>query len=169
MSDVYLQLTRHLKLKSMNKRLFIVTLSCFLLGSLQLVMGQNTGPVSWTVTAQRLSSDSCQIVMTAQMQGNWHLYSQSLSSDEGPLPTVFTFDSAAHVKTIGAVIEPADIHEEFDPNFQVTVRYFNVKAEFRQLVLGKSGASVKGGINYMCCNDETCLPPTDFNFEIELP
>lgn len=105
------------------------------------------------------------VKLTASIGDGWHLYSQFLDSDEGPLPTVFAWKG----ETLGATMvkELSAVHEELDPNFGVNVRYFEKEALF-EFEVPSLYSEISGTLSYMVCNDETCLPPVDLEVTIPL-
>jgi len=122
-----------------------------------------TNHIKWTSSCMWSSaSDSMTLEIVAEIEEGWHLYSQVLDSDEGPLPTIFTFEESTNYSILGKVGESKS-KNEYDENFAMNVRFFSNKAVFTQSVLRKSEAEFKfsGNVNYMVCNDEMCLPPTD--------
>jgi thiol:disulfide interchange protein DsbD len=70
---------------------------------------------------------------------------------------------------IGGVEEP-EPREGYDPNFAMVVRYHPGDTRFtRRLRPTASGPlTVSGEVEYMCCNDRTCLPPTVVSFQLEV-
>lgn len=46
-------------------------------------------PVSWTYDSKQLSNDEYELRFKAEIEPHWHIYSNTLSGDEGPLPTEF--------------------------------------------------------------------------------
>jgi hypothetical protein len=50
------------------------------------------------------------------------------------------------------------------------VKYFSEKVEFRQKVrvMSAKPVEVKGYVEFMCCDDKQCLPPTEVNFILKL-
>nr|MBC8313864.1 thioredoxin family protein [Bacteroidota bacterium] len=88
----------------------------------------------------------------------------------GPLPTIFEFDKNPNFKLIGKV-EESDAIKEYDPNFEMLLKFFDGKPVFKQKIqiLSKESFNITGYLEFMCCDDTKCLPPTDvdFNFRIE--
>lgn len=129
-------------------------------------------PVNWRFKIQYLSDNQAELIFTARIDGDWHLYSSTLPPGNGPIPTSFNFDESKDFKTIGPVRE-SPAKEEFDPNFNMMVKYFSKSAEFRQriAILNNQPFVAKGYLEFMVCNDETCLPPTavDFQFDVSPP
>src|SRR3546814_13088868 len=55
-----------------------------------------------------------------------------------------------------------------DPNFGIEVAYFSNEAVFEQRVrLKKPAATVNGVLEFMVCDDQRCLPPTEVEFSIK--
>lgn len=135
---------------------------------------QNDGPVKWKfqISEKPNIMGMYEITFTASIEEKWHMYSQNLPSpDEGPLPTVFTFDYQNEFDIVGNVAEETKPHAVFDDVFEVNVNYFDKKAVFKQMVSlndKDNGATIKGTVSYMVCNDNTCLPPVDVPFSLTI-
>ena len=114
-------------------------------------------------------SDTVTVALTATLEEGWHLYSQVLESDEGPLPTEFSFEASDNYALVGKV-EEGEAKNEYDENFAMNVRFFDKQADFLQVIVRKSSSAfkLKGNVNYMVCNDEMCLPPIDVPLEIAI-
>ncbi len=124
--------------------------------------------VSWESEVEWSSDSDTLVIKTfATLEEGWHLYSQELESDEGPLPTIFSFEDSEAVKLPSKVGEEKP-KEEYDENFGMNVRYFEGKTTFTQIATRKSDEafSITGNVNYMVCNDEMCLPPVDVPLKI---
>lgn len=126
--------------------------------------------VSWASKVNWTSNnDTVTIEIIATIEDGWHLYSQHLESDQGPLATVFSFTPSANVILTSEVME-GKAKEEYDENFGMNVRFFEKSAVFTQKVVRKTAESVTliGNVNYMVCNDEMCLPPIDVPLNINI-
>lgn len=108
-----------------------------------------------------------QISFTAIIQEGWHLYSQHLDIEFGPVPTAFTFEENPDLELIGTTQEPKP-YKEFDSNFEEELTFFKNQVSFTQKFRSKKGTTIKGHVTYMVCNATMCLPPTDEYFEIEI-
>jgi len=124
--------------------------------------GQNK--VEWKTSFDK---ESKEVVIEAKIEQGWHLYSQVLKNDVGPIPTTFQFEENKNVKLIGGVEQPQAI-EAYDENFGSNLDYFAENVVFRQKVDLKKETKLKGSVYYMVCDDQRCLPPTEVPFEIEL-
>ncbi len=127
-------------------------------------------PVAWSFRAVPLGGGEHRLELTAVNEGGWHLYATVLPSDEGPVPTSFSFvPDSSHVQ-VGALEEPVPV-EKYDPNFAMVVRYHEDTTRFAQRIKAiKAGPfTVEGELEYMCCNGNTCLPPLVVPFSIPVP
>ncbi len=133
-----------------------------LLLSVNLSYSQNA--INWSWRYDQLSQA---IVFNAQINDGWHLYSQHVGNDIGPVPTAFSFNPSNNVRLIDQVIEPVPI-QKYDENFESTMDFFENNVEFIQKIDVKENTLVEGIITYMVCNDNMCLPPVDLPFSIEI-
>ena len=49
-------------------------------------------PIKWNVRSNNLGNQEYEVTITANLESGWHLYSQFLESDEGPLSTYITYN-----------------------------------------------------------------------------
>ena len=146
----------------------------FLPGLIVMIMlpffsfSQILDPVKWSFKVEQTKPGEATLVFTARADKGWHVYSQDIPPD-GPLPTTFTFKKSSDFERIGKVTESKPIMED-DPMFKMVLKYFADKAVFKQQVkiLSKKDFILKGTVNFMCCDDKQCLPPTDVDFEFRL-
>ena len=127
-------------------------------------MGQ---PITWAFAAVSGTNGEVQLQLTATAEEGWHLYATVLPSDEGPIPTSFDLKPSDQYVKVGGLLEP-EATEEYDPNFGMDVRYHSGSPRFVQRIKPTSAAAfvVEGQLEYMCCNDVTCLPPRIVPFSI---
>jgi len=120
-------------------------------------------PVKWNIQSEQDGKDVT-LTFTASIDEHWHLYSQDI--DMAPPATTFNFEDSDQYELIGDVIESETI-EEFDKNFDMTLKYFEHEALFTANIklLTDEKVVVKGYVNYMSCDDTRCLPPADEEFE----
>ena len=132
------------------------------------VRAQLESPVKWAYTAKKVGDKAYELHITANIDGNWHLYAQD--AGEGPEPTTFSFDPNPLVKLDGKVKETGKLEKSFDPNFNSTLKYYSRTVDFIQKVKMKTNANtvVKGSVTYMVCNDRKCLPPKEIPFSIKV-
>jgi len=121
--------------------------------------------VNWTVTYNAVAK---QIEFRAAITDGWHLYSQFIQNDIGPVPTTFVFTESSSVKWDGEVKEPTPIHE-YDENFEASLDFFKNEVVFYRKITPGSSGTITGYITYMVCNEIMCLPPVDYQFTIAIP
>ncbi len=142
---------------------------CLLLSSFSFIQAQSAMPVKWTFSADKISTNEYELVMTAQVDKGWYVYSQYLESDEGPIPTSFTYENEKDFELIGKNEEVGDKKTAFDELFEMKISKFGGEVKFKQKVKIKKGVNtISGYVEFMTCDNERCLPPTDVPFNIEL-
>lgn len=134
------------------------------------VMGQSKTKVNWTYTAKKVSDKKYELHLSATIQGGWHLYSQNLDKDAIALPTTVKFNKNPLVTLSGRVKEDGKLIAEFDKATQSNSKYFKDKVDFVQVVTLKAKAktSVSGEVEFMVCDDKSCLPPSKVPFTIAI-
>lgn len=139
---------------------FISTLYFFLFTFLSFSQEK----VTWTNTYNQKTKN---IEMTASISEGWHLYSQFVSNEIGPIPTSFKFTENELISFSGKVTEPKPI-QEYDENFEATLDFFKDKVMFTQKAVAKQTTVEEIIITYMVCNETMCLPPIDQKFTVEI-
>mgnify|MGYP003473640011 FL=1 len=129
---------------------------------------QINNPVTWSYSAKKIADKTYEIHMTANIDGNWHLYAQD--AGEGPEPTTFSFTTNPLISFDGKVKEVGKMEKSYDKNFNSVLKYYAKKDDFVQKIKVKSSIAtvVKGTVNFMVCNDRQCLPPRDIPFSINV-
>ena len=130
--------------------------------------GQIQDPVKWSFEIEVVDENKVDLIIRADIDEGWHLYSQD--AGDGPIPTSFTFFENENFKTKGKVKEGTS-HEEYDQNFESILRYFDTEAIFTQRIklLTEESTLLKGELQFMVCNDAMCLPPEWVDIKIVLP
>ena len=135
-----------------------------------VLSAQMMNTISWKFSQKQLSDSTAELIFTAQLEKDWHLYSQK-TPDGGPLPTEFSFEKAEGFELLGPVKEPK-VKIVFEDVFGVDVHFFeSSEVKFSQKVLIKTDkpVQVKGAINGMTCKDEVgCIPMDETNFSFSL-
>jgi thiol:disulfide interchange protein len=130
--------------------------------------GQIQDPVKWNFELGAVVENEVDLILTATIEEGWHMYAQD--AGEGPVSTNFTFFENTAIQYIGNVNEGIP-QEEYDPNFESVLRYFETKAVFTQRIklLSNESSIVKGEFEFMVCNSSMCLPPEWVDVEVVLP
>ncbi|PKA84444.1 thiol:disulfide interchange protein DsbD [Ulvibacter sp. MAR_2010_11] len=128
-------------------------------------------PVEWDVKVEQESGDLYNIIITAQLEDKWHLYSQVEADVElGPIPTEFTYNASPETfQLVGKTKEP-DVKPFWDPVFEAEIVFFEKKAVFIQAikVINPDKLKINVEVYYSVCDDEKCLPPETKTFELGL-
>lgn len=137
-----------------------------LLLSAGLLFSMPKHPATWSFAAVVTEGDRVEVILTAQLEEGWHLYATELPSDQGPIATSFTF-TPSEAFTAGTLVEPA-AKEEYDPNFAMVVRHHSGAPVFKLPIVRRTADAftVEGELEFMVCNDKTCLPPEVVPFKI---
>ena len=144
----------------------------FLLSCLLMVLGltsafaQIQDPVQFKYEWKVLSDTEAQIVFTGAIDEGWHVYSTDLP-DGGPISATFNVEQIEGLELDGKMMPEGKEIESFDKVFDMKLRYFEEKAVFVQkLKITAANYFIEGYLEYGSCNDENCLPPTNYEFSI---
>lgn len=113
--------------------------------------------------------DGAEAVLTfnATIDNGWHLYSTNLP-EGGPTSATLNIDKIEGAELVGPLQPGAGEIEKFDPMFDMKVKYFELTATFTQKIkITASEYKIEGYLQYGACNDENCLPPTNYDFTIK--
>lgn len=128
------------------------------------VQAQFLDPVTFTVTdapEKVTAGESFDIVVKAEIEGKWHLYSVNNDPDAGPFPTQFSAPDGA--LEIAGEIQESEPLIEYDPNFDVELGWHTQEATFTiPLTLAKEASGRTDlvlEVLYQVCDDKACLPP----------
>ncbi|WP_303316466.1 protein-disulfide reductase DsbD domain-containing protein [Flavivirga abyssicola] len=144
------------------KKIFVLV---FLISSVGY--SQILDPVKWSTSLKKVSNLEYDLIINATIKPNYHLYSLKVPKG-GPLPTVFIFEDSDDYELVGTMTEDKG-HTAFDPIFELHIKYFENTAKFKQRIKlkAKKALKVTGEIEFMTCNDASCVPGYD-DFEIAI-
>ena len=137
------------------------------------LLAQFASPISWTFESRHLDGDRYELIATAAADPGWSIYSQ-FTEEGGPVPTTFYWTEGDHYELLGEATEEGHRKEGMDELFGVNVIKFlsDEPTVFRQEVrVLDYGTPITGEVEYMCCDDTQCLPPTTepYSFTVEPP
>ncbi len=126
-------------------------------------------PVKWSTSIEKISDSEYNLITTATIEAKWHLYSQNVPAD-GPIPTSFLYKKSADFKIVGKTSEEKG-HTIHDAVFDMEIKYFENKAVFKQRVKINNSKAFKilGEVEFMVCDDSSCLPPTMIDLTFLIP
>ena len=151
----------------MKSRIFFPILLIFFTS---IGFSQVLKPVKWSFSAVKTTDSTANLYLKATIEKNWHLYSQYIPDGPSrPDPTTFTFHKSENYMLIGKVYEPKAI-EEYDPNFEMKIKYFANAVTFVQKIkiLSKKPFIIRDTLSFMTCDNKQCLPPEEVPFSFNL-
>lgn len=149
------------------------------------VQAQVLEPVKWSHKSEMTGRNTARLTFTATIESGWYLYSQNIP-DGGPIKTSFYFNDIKGFEFVdsnvqvteedsyagdGSIIyrvvfnEPVP-EEKDDPNFGMVLKLLKKRADFtREIrILTDQPLEITGFLEFMCCDNEKCLPPSDLEF-----
>lgn len=123
--------------------------------------------VTWSYSAKKTADKSYEILITATIAGNYHLYATK-AGVEGPLPTTISFTPNPLFVLEGGIVEKGKRITKLESAWGGNVNFFEKTVTFSQKMKAKTNAktSINGKIEFMVCNDDLCLPPSEVTFKI---
>jgi hypothetical protein len=145
-------------------------LSVFLFAATFVATAQMANPVKWTFTSKKVSDKTYEIYLTATIQSNWHLYSQTQPKDAIATPTEIIFNSNPLVKLDGKTTEVGKMELYKDAKLKISANQYANKVVFVQKVKLKANAktTISGSVEFQTCDDKKCLPPKTETFSVAL-
>jgi len=147
-------------------RLLLISVSFCLLALTSVAQNPPPRPVKWFFTVKQVNAEEAELVFTAKINEGFHVYSQDINPDVGPIPTSFAFNPDKTYTLTDKVTE-GKATEIYDPNFEAKLKYFSGDAVFVQKIKtnGKNPFEVSGIVTYMVCDEKRCFPPEDLPFK----
>ncbi|MEY4628697.1 MAG: hypothetical protein RLZZ595_1023 [Bacteroidota bacterium] len=125
--------------------------------------------VNWSFTSKKIGDKKYEVRITATINGNYHMYAINAGVDL-PAPTKITFAQNPLLNIQGKTIEQGKKITKFESIWDGKVNYFEKTVTFIQLVNTKTAAktNLNGKVEFMVCNDQACLPPSEVPFKIAI-
>jgi len=125
-------------------------------------------PVRWKGAVEDNGGGRYTLVMTAEIADGWHMYDLG-PYEGGPNATTIRFVAGDGVETDGKLVQKTESKRVFDKMFEMQIGYFEHRAVFEQAVtLSVPSAVVKAEIEYMVCDDRSCVPPADVELTFDI-
>ena len=130
----------------------------FLILSVKLGFAQGNQPVYWHFQWDLATNHEAILNLTANVAPGWHLYSQFLEQG-GPMPTRLSFDRSDDYVLIGRTEEIGNPMKFRDDTYEMEIILYAAEVSFIQKIrLIQPVARVNGIVEYIACNDHTCVP-----------
>ena len=149
----------------MKKIVALLAVVCITLSA----AAQIQDPVDWSYSVKKLSADTYTFTATANIEGDWHIYSQTTGKG-GPVPTKINFKKNPLITVVGATKEAGKVKQVYDELFKTNVRYIGETATYTQTIKVRAGVktNISGSVEYRVCDDRQCLPPSKKTFDLKL-
>ena len=142
----------------------IMTVATLMLVSI-LAMAQMQTPVHFSVSQKQVSPSEVDVIFTGKIDKGWHVYSTGLP-DDGPISATLTSETSEGAKAEGKLKAQGKEISQFDNLFGMKLRFFENNVTFVQRYkLTAEKYHIKGFLVYGACNDQSCLPPTQVEFD----
>ena len=149
----------------MKKLISTIVLSLIVL----MAQAQILTPVTWEIRLDdKNGATEKEIIFTATCEKGWHLYDMNLP-EGGPVSTSFTFETLTGAKLIGEPTPSVKPTTVYDEQFAMDLRWYAGSVSFTQKfqVTDAKKFKMEGEVEFMACNDETCLPPDRVSFAFD--
>ncbi|MBK3518175.1 protein-disulfide reductase DsbD family protein [Carboxylicivirga marina] len=123
--------------------------------------------ITWKFSTKNIEEGKVEIICEATIDAGWHVYSSDLPENTA-VPTGIEVEESEAYSILDGIIEEPKATAHFDETFNAELKWFEKKATFKKVIQLKQEGDViiKGYIESMICNDETCMPPEMVDFEL---
>lgn len=126
-------------------------------------------PVKWTAKVVKHSDTEANIVITANIDKGWHLYSQ-YNPKGGSQPLVFSIKGNSNYSVVGKVLESPKPTEQYEELFGVTEKFFSNTATFTQKikVLSDKPFNAEFSLSGQACQEDGVCVPLDEDLSVKI-
>ncbi len=144
-----------------------IILSLLVLISTTALFSQIFEPIKWSFELKNTGKTTADIILKATIDEGWHLYGMNIP-EGGPRPTSFVFEGVQNAKLEGKVQSQSKLKEVYDPNFDMKLSWYANEAVFVQKISFTDASKVRvtGYVEFMACDDQSCLPPAQESFDL---
>lgn len=124
--------------------------------------------VSWMSSVEHLEDNIYQIVFEAEIPGQYHMYDLGPYGEGGPMATAIVVTPRPGIELIGRV-EMLTTPYYFTNSFGRIGAFEGTACFAQKIKLTACQASVGAYLEWMICNETSCLLPDELNLAITLP
>ena len=124
-------------------------------------------PVKWSFGSKKLADGEYELIYSSKVDKGWYVYSQFIEGDDGPIPTIITYDDDKAFQLVGKGVESGDKKSGYDAIFDMEITKF--KGDFtitQKIKTSNPDTPIAGYLTFQTCDDSKCLPPEDIDFSI---
>jgi thiol:disulfide interchange protein DsbD len=145
----------------------IATIVLFLLVPI-LASAQIIDPVTWSFGYESKGDNQYEIILKVSIEEGSHIYGMEVP-EGGPIATEIRFTEDKRLSFVDKIVSNIPPNEKYDEAFGMDIETFEGKVEFRQLVKSTtSDFTLYGYVEYMSCNNISCSPPKEVEFNISV-
>ena len=146
----------------------VILLSFLFFSSLAIFSQEEEIQVVWSHELNRITDTEYELVMTAEIAEDWHIFSQ-FTPEGGSLPSVFTYQNVGtDYELLGPTTE-SDTERKYEEVFEIEEVLFLEKAIFKQKIrlLNPDVRQIDVNIWYQVCNEVCIQQEFDFTFVLD--
>ncbi len=153
-------------------RFFLLCILCFSV-SVSGLFAQFEDPLDFEVNSVKTGPNRFDLIFQFDIDPGWSTYSQNMSDEDmamGPFPTSFTYETSGLSFASNRPEECGGLKTKYDEVFEMELTKFFERAVFIHSVTVPANFSgpIEGFATLMACDNTKCLPPTDYEFSIDL-
>jgi thiol:disulfide interchange protein DsbD len=143
-------------------------LFCFL-GVATLGQAQDkANPVKWTFSVQKGTDKEYDLVFTADILEDWHIYGM-MNQGEGPVPTSLNLNFVDGFEFVGGPKVEGNKTTAQDKVFKKELTIHQKQVRFIQRIQNYGELkTLSGYVRFTACDGRKCLPPANIEFVFEL-
>ena len=128
-----------------------------------ITFAQMHEPIKCETSWKMVSDGVAELRIAAAIDAGWHLYSTEL--EDGPTAATLVVETIKGARLDGKLGFEGKEITKYDDMFGMEVRYFENKVTFLQrFAIDSDDYTVQGYFQYGACDDQSCLPPTNVEF-----
>lgn len=128
------------------------------------VNAQMVKPITWSYYVQKTSKTEAILHLKAKLDKGWHVYAQNIKSE--PMRLKFNYLPSKDFVIIGKTLQPKPI-VKYDDVIKMELAYFEKEVTFTQkLKRNKANTLITAKVEFMVCNEVSCLPSDEITLKI---
>jgi len=159
-------MTLTIKFEQMKRTLATLVLLLAVFGASFAQMQQH---ITWKFSTKNLDDNKVEIICEASIDEGWHVYSSELPENTA-IPTAIEVEENEAYSILEGMTEEPVATKHYDETYKAELKWFENKAIFKKVIKLKQEGdiTIKGYIESMICNDETCMPPEMVDFDLKV-
>ncbi|TKC03128.1 protein-disulfide reductase DsbD domain-containing protein [Pedobacter cryotolerans] len=128
------------------------------------VKAQLVKPITWSYYVKKTTKTDAILYFKAKLDKGWHMYAQNVKSE--PMRLKFNYMPSKEFVIIGKTWQPKPIIK-YDKVIKMELAYFEKEVVFTQkLKLIKPNTLITAKVEFMVCNEVSCLPSDEITLKI---